>query len=190
MVFYNKQKSDLITVQVKMEPQEEPKPQHVRVFVEDEPHNEPKEIQVVVTDDPIPGRTIRIRPGTSRAKRGRPTAAAKHQSEEYSQSIKNAYADRTTRTHAAIFYRCAAFSVLSEAASDIPFIEGIYRNNGGGLFDKAEITEQLGRILRQDNQSKETVLQIATLAAKYYHEGSTVKQIKAWILQTRKEWRK
>ena len=122
-------------------------------------------------------------------KRGRPTAAAQHLSENFSQSLVYQYSDKTSRTRAAIYYRCAANSVLSEAASTIPYLDGIYYNNDAEMIlkQKGEITEQLGRMLEQDGYRKEDVIEAARIAAKAYHDGYTVKQIKAYLMKVRKE---
>ena len=123
--------------------------------------------------------------------RGRPTAAKAHGNEELSDFIKQTSRDKTTRTQAAHFYCSAAYSLLekSEAASDIPYLEGIFKlvyDDGiPGVKEKSEIVEQLGRMLEQDGYSEEDVKQIATIAAKAYHDGHTVKEIKAYILHGR-----
>lgn len=121
--------------------------------------------------------------------RGRPTAATQHLAETFSQSLIEMYPNKTSRTRAAIYYRCAVGSLLSEAASSIPYLDGIYHNDNVKyeLREKGEITEQLGRMLQQDGYSEADVLEVARIAAQAYHDGYTVKQIKAWILKVRKE---
>ena len=121
--------------------------------------------------------------------RGRPTAAAQHLSEDFSQSLIEEYSNKTSRTRAAIYYRCAAGFVLSEAASDIPYLDGIYTRDDAKMIlrEKGEITEQLGRMLEQDGYCKEDVLEVAKIAAQAYHDGCTVKQIKAWIMKVRRD---
>ena len=119
----------------------------------------------------------------------RPTAAAQHLTEDFSQYIIEWYPDKTSRTRAAVYYRAAVYSLLSEAASSIPYLDGIYREDTvrAEIHEKGEITEQLGRMLEQDGYSREDVLEVARIAAQAYHEGCTVKQIKAWILKVRKD---
>lgn len=126
--------------------------------------------------------------------RGRPTAATQHCDKGLSDTIKANYPDSTTRTHAAIYYRSCVMSLL-EAASDIPYLDGIFKitereNHNHGVREKGEITEQLGRMLEQDGYSQDDVLKVARIAAKAYHDGYTVKQIKAYIQNGRKsgEW--
>lgn len=121
-------------------------------------------------------------------RRGRPTAAAQHLSEDFSQSLVYQNPDKTSRTRAAIYYRCAAGYVLSEAASDIPYLDGIYYRSDTEMIlrQKGEIIEQLGRMLQQDGYRKEDVIEAARIAARAYHDGCTVKQIKAWIMKVRK----
>ncbi len=108
--------------------------------------------------------------------------------------IKQIYNDKSTRTQAAHYYSSAAYPLLSEAASEIPFLDGIfciYTENGrGACKQKIEIIEQLGRMREQDGYSDADVLKIARIAAKAYHDGYTVKHIKAYILRgrTKGEW--
>lgn len=122
--------------------------------------------------------------------RGRPTAAAAHAGQEMSDSIKQEFKDKSTRTQAAHYYSIAVFPLLSEAASEIPFLDGIFcideENGIGALKQKDEIIEQLGRMIEQDGYSEADVLKVARIAAKAYHDGYTVKQIKAYILNGRK----
>lgn len=122
-------------------------------------------------------------------RRGRPTAAAQHFSDSFSQSLISTYPDKTSRTRAAIFYRTEAGYILSEAASTIPYLKGIYDRDDSKntLREKGEILEQLGRMLTQDGYIKDDVLDVARIAAQAYHDGCTVKQIKAWILKVRKD---
>lgn len=125
------------------------------------------------------------------AKRGRPTVAATYIGEDFSQFIKTTRPGKTTRTYAAEYYRSVVYSLLSEAASDIPYLDGIFHCDDGKreLRQKGEIIEQLGRMLEQDGHSPEDILYFATLAAQHYHDGYTVKEIKAWLLEVRKAWK-
>lgn len=123
-------------------------------------------------------------------KRGRPTAAARHVDEDFANYIASTNKDKTTRTQAAIFYRTAVSGPLSEAASEIPYLDGIFciveKDGVPGVKEKGEIIEQLGRMLEQDGFSESDVLTVAKIAAEAYHNGYTVKQIKAYILNGRK----
>lgn len=123
-------------------------------------------------------------------KRGRPTVAAQHMDEDFANFIASTSKDKTTRTQAAIFYRAAVYGLLSEAASDIPYLDGIFciveQDGMPGVKQKNEIIEQLGRMLEQDGFSESDVLTVAKIAAEAYHNGYTVKQIKAYILNGRK----
>ena len=125
--------------------------------------------------------------------RGRPTAATQHMDKKFSDMIRNMSPDRTTRNHATQFYCGAVYALLSEAASDIPYLDGIFSVTGTGLMEKVkektEIIEQLGRILEQDGYGDEDVLWVAKWAAKAYHDGLTVKEIKGIISKQRQIWR-
>lgn len=120
-------------------------------------------------------------------KRGRPTVAAKLMDEEWAAQIKSNFQDKTTRTQAARQYQMEVYGLLSEAASDIPYLDGIWGQVempcGGppGLKMKSTIIEQLGRMLAQDHYSKADVITVAKIAAKAYHDGCTVKEIVAYI---------
>lgn len=105
--------------------------------------------------------------------------------------IREQIPGKTTRTQAAAFYRAAVYGLLSEAASEIPYLDGIFIQCGDAITkEKNEITEQLGRMREQDGYSDSDILTVAKTAAKAYHDGYTVKQIKAYILNGRKngEW--
>lgn len=122
-------------------------------------------------------------------KRGRPTVTAQHKGEELSRFIADLYPGRTSRTLAAIYYREEAACLLSEAASSIPHLDGIFRVDEveHAQYEKGEILEQLGRMLVQDGYARKDVLEVARIAAQAYHDGCTVKQIKTWILKVRKD---
>ena len=91
--------------------------------------------------------------------------------------------DRTHRTHISEYYRGAVFGLL-EDNSDIPYLEKIFRidNSRPACYQKCEIIEQLGRMLVQDGYSEDSVIEAATIAAKLYRMGYTVKEIKAYGL--------
>ena len=56
-------------------------------------------------------------------------------------------------------------------------------------LQKGEIIEQLGRMLVQDGYSEDSVIEAATIAAKLYRMGYTVKEIKAYLIRVRKTGR-
>jgi len=93
---------------------------------------------------------------------------------------------QTKRAQAAHAYAASVFGLLSEAASDIPYLDGIFRiekvKGRSGCIQKCEIIEQLGRMREQDGYSDKDILTIARIAAQAYHDGATVKQIKQYIL--------
>ena len=95
--------------------------------------------------------------------------------------------DRTHRTHISEYYRGAVFGLL-EDNSDIPYLEKIFRidNSRPACYQKGEIIEQLGRMLVQDGYSEDSVIEAATIAAKLYRMGYTVKEIKAYLIRVRK----
>lgn len=120
--------------------------------------------------------------------RGRPTVTERYTDKAFPDWIKGTCPNRTTRTQATQFYCSTVFGLLSEAASEIPFLDSIFieGNLHDGTRQKTEIVEQLGRMLTQDGYSESDVKYIAAIAAEAYHEGATVKQIKAYILKGRK----
>lgn len=124
------------------------------------------------------------------SKRGRPTVAQKHGLEDVQQLI-NQGSHKTQRTKTAQLYKAEAFSILtSEAASNIPYLDGIFKicsdPSGDYVTQRDEVIEQLGRMAMQDGMSDEVVIAAATVAAKAYHDGATVKEIKTAILTARK----
>ena len=54
------------------------------------------------------------------------------------------------------------------------------------IFQKGEIIEQLGRMYAQDGYGEDTIIYAATLAARFYHNGNTVKEIAAYLRRVRK----
>jgi len=91
---------------------------------------------------------------------------------------------QTKRAQAAHVYAASVFGLLSEAASDIPYLDCIFKVDKAkaACIQKGEIIEQLGRMREQDGYSDRDILTIARIAAKAYHDGVTVKQIKQYIL--------
>jgi len=117
--------------------------------------------------------------------RGRPSVWVKAFGHENKDDF---LADKTKRTQAANFYRASVYALLSEAASDIPYLDCIFKVDKAkaACIQKCEIIEQLGRMREQDGYSDKDVLTIASIAAEAYHDGATVKQIKQYILLGRK----
>lgn len=122
-------------------------------------------------------------------KRGRPTIGARYDMEDVVGAISRG-SHKTQRTNAAHFYCSSVFGLLSEAASNIPHLEEIFyvrRDDDGYVICKqrTEIIEQLGRFSLQDGASDDEVLELAAAAATAYHNGKTVKEIKAAMLRVR-----
>ena len=92
---------------------------------------------------------------------------------------------RTRRSHVADYYRGSVFGIL-EDHSDIPYLEGIFRIDGNACIEKCEIIEQLGRMHVQHGYGEDTIIYAATLAARFYHNGNTVKEIAAYLRRVRK----
>lgn len=128
-------------------------------------------------------------------KRGRPSAAVREGADELAQFIRVSEEGKTTRTQASRFYEASAMVKLSEAASEIPYLDEIlfYIDSDGnphGKKTKRTLIEQIGRMIEQDYCSDELVIAVARIAATAYHEGCTVKQIIAYIQNGRNtgEW--
>ncbi len=92
---------------------------------------------------------------------------------------------RTHRTHVNQYYRAAVFGILEEH-KEIPYLEEIFKICQCLCIQKDEIIEQLGRMYAQDGYSEETIVEAATLAARFYHNGNTVKEIAAYLRRVRK----
>ena len=92
---------------------------------------------------------------------------------------------RTHRTHVNQYYRAAVFGILEEH-KEIPYLEEIFKMCQCLCIQKDEIIEQLGRMYAQDGYSEETIVEAAMLAARFYHNGNTVKEIAAYLRRVRK----
>lgn len=121
-------------------------------------------------------------------RRGRPTAAEYHGFSDIGEIIAAGSA-KTKRQQAAHFYASCVFGILSEAASDIPHLDGIFRivDEAGGkaVYQRTEIIEQLGRLYQQDGADEAEIIEAATAAANLYHGGATVKEIKQALVRYR-----
>ena len=117
-------------------------------------------------------------------RRGRPTVFQRDHMEGM-ESLCTEDKHRTRRSHVADYYRGSVFGIL-EDHSDIPYLEGIFRIDGNACIEKCEIIEQLGRMHVQDGYDEETIIYAATLAARFYHNGNTVKEIAAYLRRVRK----
>jgi len=77
------------------------------------------------------------------------------------------------------------FGIL-ESHSEIPYLEGIVKigrcSGGSFCIRKDEIMEQLGRMYAQDGYDEDTIVEAATLCARFYHNGNTVKEIAAYTV--------
>ena len=121
----------------------------------------------------------------NKQRRGRPTVFQRDHMEDFDRYISGIYEGKTRRTHVAHYYRSSVFGIL-EDHSDIPYLEEIFRINGNACIQKGEIIEQLGRMYAQDGYGEDTIIDAATLAAKFYHNGNTVKEIAAYLRRVRK----
>ena len=121
----------------------------------------------------------------NKRRRGRPTVFERDHIEEFDRFITGAYREKTRRTIVAHYYRSSVFSILEEH-NDIPYLEEIFRIDGNACIQKGEIIEQLGRMHVQDGYGEDTVVDAATVAARFYHNGNTVKEIVAYLRRVRK----
>lgn len=120
----------------------------------------------------------------NKRRRGRPTVFERdHMEGMESLCVANDY--RTRRTHVAEYYRGSVFGIL-EDHKEIPYLEKIFRIDGYACIQKGEIIEQLGRMYAQDGYDEDTIVYAATLAARFYHNGNTVKEIAAYLRRVRK----
>lgn len=117
-------------------------------------------------------------------RRGRPTVFERDHMEGM-EKLCTADKHRTRRSHVADYYCGSVFGIL-EDHSDIPYLEGIFRIDGNACIEKCEIIEQLGRMHVQDGHDEKTIIYAATLAARFYHNGNTVKEIAAYLRRVRK----
>ncbi|MBO7519272.1 MAG: hypothetical protein J6T73_00695 [Clostridia bacterium] len=124
----------------------------------------------------------------NKRRRGRPTVFQRDHMEGMERlCAANKY--RTRRNHVAEYYRSSVFCIL-EDHNDIPYLEEIFRIDGNACIQKGEIIEQLGRMHVQDGYGEDTIIDAATLAARFYHNGNTVKEIAAYLRRVReaKSW--
>lgn len=78
------------------------------------------------------------------------------------------------------------YSDFLEEHKEIPYFEEIFKIGQCLCIQKDEIIEQLGRMYAQDGYSEETIVEAAMLAARFYHNGNTVKEIAAYLRRVRK----
>ena len=120
----------------------------------------------------------------NKRRRGRPTVFERdHMEGMESLCMANDY--KTRRTHVAEYYRASVFGIL-EDHKEIPYLEGIFLIDGYACIQKGEIIEQLGRMHVQDGYGEDAIIDAATLAARFYHNGNTVKEIAAYLRRVRK----
>ncbi|MBO7519835.1 MAG: hypothetical protein J6T73_03565 [Clostridia bacterium] len=119
--------------------------------------------------------------------RGRPTVFERDHMEDFDRLITGAFREKTRRTIVAHYYRSSVFGILEEH-NDIPYLEEIFKvdNAKSTCKQKDEILEQLGRMYAQDGYDEDTIIYAATLAARFYHNGNTVKEIAAYLRRVRK----
>ena len=130
------------------------------------------------------GNTISETASENKRRRGRPTVFERDHM-ECMESLCTANKYRTRRNHVATYYRSSVFGIL-EDHSDIPYLAEIFRIDGDACIQKDEIIEQLGRMYAQDGYGEKTIIDAATLAARFYHNGNTVKEIAAYLRRVRK----
>ena len=120
----------------------------------------------------------------NKRRRGRPTVFQRDHMEGMERwCTANKY--RTRRNHVTEYYRASVFGIL-EDHNDIPYLEEIFLIDGNACIQKGEIIEQLGRMYAQDGYGEDTIIDAATLAARFYHNGNTVKEIAAYLRRVRK----
>ena len=120
----------------------------------------------------------------NKRRRGRPTVFERDHM-ECMESLCTSNKYRTRRNHVTEYYRASVFGIL-EDHNDIPYLEEIFLIDGNACIQKGEIIEQLGRMYAQDGYGEETIIDAATLAARFYHNGNTVKEIAAYLRRVRK----
>ena len=125
----------------------------------------------------------------NKKKRGRPTVYLRDNQESLGKCLEK-YDGHTHRTHVAQYYRATVFGLL-EGHSEIPHLDEIFKivsveNSMPACIQKDEIIEQLGRMYAQDGYDEKTVIEAATLSARFYHNGNTVKEIAAYLRRVRK----
>lgn len=117
----------------------------------------------------------------NKRRRGRPTVFERDHMEDLDRYIAGMDEGKTRRTHVAEYYRGSVFGIL-EDHNDIPYLEEIFRIDGNACIQKGEIIEQLGRMYAQDGYGEDTIVD----AARFYHNGNTVKEIAAYLRRVRK----
>ncbi len=123
----------------------------------------------------------------NKRRRGRPTVFQRDHMEDFDRYIAGMDEGKTRRSHVAEYYRSSVFGIL-ESHADIPYLEEIFKvdNAKFSCKQKGEIIEQLGRMYAQDGYDEDTIVYAATLAARFYHNGNTVKEIAAYLRRVRK----
>lgn len=130
-------------------------------------------------------KTVSEAASENKKRRGRPTIFQRDHMENFEKNCMYMNEKRTRRTVAAHYYRAAVFGIL-ERHSEIPYLEEIFRIGRCECYQKDEIIEQLGRMHVQDGYDEETIIFAATLSARFYHNGNTVKEIAAYLRRVRK----
>ena len=121
----------------------------------------------------------------NKRRRGRPTIFQRDHMEGFEKYCQSLGDEHTRRTLAAKYYRSAVFGIL-ERHKDIPYLEEIFKTGPCSCIQKDEIMEQLGRMYAQDGYDEDTIVAAATLSARFYHNGNTVKEIAAYLRRVRK----
>lgn len=123
------------------------------------------------------------------AKRGRPTVFVARTGSDVEHCLPSSgLGNKTRRTQASAYYVAIAHQVLKESGFDIPYLDEIYDcdPSTGRIRRKSVIIDQIGRLWDQDGESPEFVKEVATWAAKAYHDGLSAKQVAECIRYGRK----
>lgn len=121
----------------------------------------------------------------NKKRRGRPTIFQRDNMEDFEKYCHSLGDGHTRRTLAAQYYRSSVFGIL-ERHNEIPYLEEIFKIGKCYCIQKDEIMEQLGRMHVQDGYDEDTIVEAATLSARFYHNGNTVKEIAAYLRRVRK----
>jgi len=147
----------------------------------------PARITKILTDKVV----VMILGDIQKRKKGRPTVAQKYYGDAAKQvtMIWEAGGNiKTKRSTADYIYCTTALRIIKEAASEIPFVELIYKSDNS-WFSRS-ILSQLGRMSIQDGYDDNDVIAMAKIAAIAIHENCTVREVETYIRNGRKtgEW--
>ena len=130
-------------------------------------------------------KTISEAASGNKRRRGRPTIFQRDHMENFEKDCIFMNENHTRRAIASHYYCAAVFGIL-ERHKEIPYLEEIFKVERRECIQKDEIMEQLGRMHIQDGYDEDTIVEAATLSARFYHNGNTVKEIAAYLRRVRK----